>query len=75
MLKTLDKNNFLESLNNRSKPKKTKKTISFHGRTIANVPVIETFESFESDSLSSDTITKIYHLIQQYPQEKHLYFK
>lgn len=75
MTKTLNRNKFLASFNNRVKPHEINKTIQFHGRTIFNVPVIEVAKSFDGDSLSSDTIDKLYDLIQQTPQSEELYFK
>lgn len=75
MLKTLDRSKFLASFNNRVTPHEVNKTIQFHGRTISNVPVIEVSNSFDGDSLSSDTIDKLYSLIQQKPDKKILQFQ
>ncbi|MDK4265765.1 hypothetical protein [Staphylococcus warneri] len=72
--KTFNNENFFASLKKRNQPQKEIKDVVVENRMIKNVPVLKDNREFEN-SVSADTLTKIYHLINSNPQKETIYFK
>jgi len=72
--KKFNNDRFIDSLKKRNKPQKEFKNIMIKDKLIKNVPVLKDDKLFE-DSVSSDTLDQIYHLIDSNPQKNIIYFK
>ncbi|MCE5034970.1 MAG: hypothetical protein L0L60_08085 [Tetragenococcus halophilus] len=72
--RTFNHENFFASLTKRHKPQKETKVLTVEDRIIKNVPVLKDNRDFE-DSVSVDTLTEIYKLIDSNPHKKIIYFK
>lgn len=72
--KTFNSENFFASLKKRHKPQKELKDVVIENRTIRNVPVLKDNRNFEN-SVSADTLSEIYHLINSNPKKEIIYFK
>lgn len=72
--RTFNHENFFASLTKRHRPQKETKDLTIENRIIKNVPVLKDNRDFES-SVSVDTLTKIYKLIDLSPHKEIIYFK
>lgn len=63
--------NFLKSLNQRQHPEFIRKDVTVEGVLIKNVPVVKNNNSLD-DLVSVEILSKIYSLIELYPQEKEI---
>lgn len=74
MERTFNHENFFASLTRRHKPQKETKDLTIENRIIKNVPVLKDNREFEN-SVSVDTLAKIYKLIDLSPHKEIIYFK
>lgn len=63
--------NFLKSLNQRQYPEFIRKDVMVEDVLIKNVPVVKNNNSLD-DLVSVEILSKIYSLIELYPQEKEI---
>lgn len=66
-----NRENFLNSLNQRQHPEFIRKDVTVEGVLIKNVPVVKNNNSLD-DLVSVEILSKIYSLIELYPQEKEI---